>query len=397
MALFSLTDILFKSDSTRNFQSLNPYDTDNKRYPIDLGATDKGHYMMFFINVQKRTQFDANYDTSGAMPTVLANAQKNNNNTLTGALSNLSEKIKSVVPSSISGLLTNSDNEFAKSAGNAIGQEVEAGLGRLREGNLFRSIRRTKDTIALYMPDTLNFNYAQHYSDVSLSDAFGAAGTIAQGAAAGLDAYNEYKATGKINLQNMSPFAVAALTSKVGGGPLFTALTSATGGVIAQNPQLELIYSRPQFRSFRFSFMFYPRSEREAKEVIDIIEMFKYHQAPELLNGTYGRFLVPPSEFDIQFMYNGQENENIPKVSTCVLTAVDINYAPTGTFAAYETGNDNSPSKGGTGMPVGIGLDLSFTETEIITKNYYDPKLRTAQRTPAEIQSSRDLGDFNPP
>ena len=378
MALFSLTDINFKPDATRNFKSLNSYSVDNKRYPIDLGSTDKGHYMMFFINVQKRTQFAANYDTSGAKPTVLANAQKNNNNTLGGAISNGYEEIKSHVSSPISNLIKNADNEYVNKASDVIGREINAGFGRLKEGNLFRSITRTKDTIALYMPDTLNFNYVQHYSDTSLTDAFGTPGAIAQGAAAGLDAYNEYKATGKVNLQNMSPFAVAALTSKFGGsqGPLFTALTSATGGVIAQNPQLELIYSKPEFRRFRFSFMFYPRSEREAREVIDIIEMFKYHQAPELLNGTYGRFLVPPSEFDIQFMYNGQENGNIPKVSTCVLTGLDINYAPTGTFAAYETADSNSPTKGGTGMPVGIGLDLSFTETEIITKNSYNPKAR---------------------
>ena len=378
MALFSLTDINFKPDATRNFKSLNSYSVDNKRYPIDLGATDKGHYMMFFINVQRRTQFEANYDNSGAKPTVLANAQKNNNNTLGGAISNGYEEIKSHVSSPISNLIKNVDNEYLNKASDVIGREINAGFGRLREGNLFRSIKRTKDTIALYMPDTLNFNYQQSYSDVSLTDAFGIPGALAQGAAAGLDAYNDYKATGRVNLQNMSPFAVAALTSKFGGsqGPLFTALTSATGGVIAQNPQLELIYSKPQFRQFRFSFMFYPRSQREAREVIDIIEMFKYHQAPELLNGTYGRFLVPPSEFDIQFMYNGQENVNIPKVSTCVLTGLDINYAPTGTFAAYETIDSNSPSKGGTGMPVGIGLDLSFTETEIITKNYYNPTLR---------------------
>ena len=384
MALFSLTDINFKPDTTRNFKSLNSYSVDNKRYPIDLGATDKGHYMMFFINVQRRTQFEANYDNSGAKPTVLANAQKNNNNTLGGAISVVeekvksSEKVKSLVSSPISNLIKNADNKYVNKASDVIGREINAGFGRLREGNLFRSIKRTKDTIALYMPDTLNFNYQQSYSDVSLTDAFGIPGALAQGAAAGLDAYNDYKATGRVNLQNMSPFAVAALTSKFGGsqGPLFTALTSATGGVIAQNPQLELIYSKPQFRQFRFSFMFYPRSQREAREVIDIIEMFKYHQAPELLNGTYGRFLVPPSEFDIQFMYNGQENVNIPKVSTCVLTGLDINYAPTGTFAAYETIDSNSPSKGGTGMPVGIGLDLSFTETEIITKNYYNPTLR---------------------
>jgi len=382
MALFSLTDINFKPDATRNFKSLNSYSVDNKRYPIDLGATDKGHYMMFFINVQKRTQFQANYDNSGAKPAVLENAERNKNNTIGSALATLVEGARELgdeitKTGPVARLLAN-NRETVDVIDKAVGQDFSAGIKELKGGNLFRSIKRTKDTIALYMPDTLNFNYQQSYSDVSLTDAFGIPGALAQGAAAGLDAYNDYKATGRVNLQNMSPFAVAALTSKFGGsqGPLFTALTSATGGVIAQNPQLELIYSKPQFRQFRFSFMFYPRSQREAREVIDIIEMFKYHQAPELLNGTYGRFLVPPSEFDIQFMYNGQENENIPKVSTCVLTNVDINYAPTGTFAAYETADSNSPTKGGTGMPVGIGLDLSFTETEIITKNYYNPALR---------------------
>lgn len=394
MALFSLTDILIKPDSTRNFQALNSYDTDNKRYPIDLGSTDKGHYMMFFIKVQKRTQFQANYDTSNAGLTV----QKNNNNSVFGALYNSASALKTAVSSTIGNGINNSNNEVVKNVTNNLGKVTDAALSSLNNGSLFRTTVRTKDTIALYMPDTLNFNYAQHYSDPSLADAFGAAGTVIQGAAVGLDAIKEYDTTGKINLQNLSPFGIAALTSKIGGSTLFTALTGATGGVLAQNPQLELIYSKPQFRNFRFSFMFYPRSEREAREVIDIIEMFKYHQAPELLDGTYGKFLVPPSEFDIQFMYNGEENENIPRISTCVLTGVDINYAPNG-FAAYETADSSSPTKGGTGMPVGIGLDLSFMETEIITKNYYNPQLKNPQRTPAEIKASRDLNEagFNPP
>ena len=394
MALFSLTDINFKPDATRNFKSLNSYSVDNKRYPIDLGATDKGHYMMFFIKVQKRTQFQANYDTSNAGLTV----QKNNNNSVFGALYNNVSALKKVVSSTIGNVINNSNNEVARNVSNNLGKVTDAALSSLNNGSLFRTTVRTKDTIALYMPDTLNFNYAQHYSDPSLADAFGAAGTIIQGAAVGLDAIKEYDTTGKINIQNLSPFGIAALTSKIGGSTLFTALTGATGGVLAQNPQLELIYSKPQFRNFRFSFMFYPRSEREAREVIDIIEMFKYHQAPELLDGTYGKFLVPPSEFDIQFMYNGEENENIPRISTCVLTGVDINYAPNG-FAAYETADSSSPTKGGTGMPVGIGLDLSFMETEIITKNYYNPQLKNPQRTPAEIKASGDLNEagFNPP
>jgi hypothetical protein len=143
--------------------------------------------------------------------------------------------------------------------------------------------------------------------------------------------------------------------------------------------------------------------------------MFTFHQAPEVLTSSFGRYLVPPSEFDIQFFYNGQENPNIPKVSTCVLTGISVDYAPNG-FASYET-LLNSPERGGTGMPVAIRMDLSFKETEIITKQFlsgekvkYKSPFRGDEaingldfgneasgelRTQAEIDASRDLGDFN--
>ena len=118
MALFSLTDILIKPDSTRNFQALNSYDTDNKRYPIDLGSTDKGHYMMFFIKVQKRTQFQANYDTSNAGLTV----QKNNNNSVFGALYNNVSALKKAVSSTIGNVINNSNNEVARNVSNNLGK-----------------------------------------------------------------------------------------------------------------------------------------------------------------------------------------------------------------------------------------------------------------------------------
>ena len=136
---------------------------------------------------------------------------------------------------------------------------------------------------------------------------------------------------------------------------------------------MEVIYSAPEFRSFRFDFMFYPRSRIEAKEVQNIIQRIRFHQAPEVLGnnsagGLGGYFLVPPSEFDIKFYYNGAENPNIPSISTCVLQTVDVDYAPSG-FAAYEVLEDKGvPGLGSTGMPVGIRLGLVFKETQIITK-----------------------------
>jgi hypothetical protein len=129
----------------------------------------------------------------------------------------------------------------------------------------------------------------------------------------------------------------------------------------------------------------YPRSEQEAAEVQEIIRLLKFHQAPEVLNsnlagGIGGFFLVPPSEFDIQFYYNGRENPNIPKISTCALTNMAVDYSPTG-FAAYETLN-SIPTLGGTGMPVAIRLTLQFAELEILTKsNFEKPKDNPQSRT----------------
>ena len=69
-------------------------------------------------------------------------------------------------------------------------------------------------------------------------------------------------------------------------------------------------------------------------------------------------------------MYNGKANPNIDKVSTCVLTNMSVDYAPKG-FHAYEVGGENDAKLGRTGMPVGIGLSLSFMETQILTKEYH--------------------------
>jgi hypothetical protein len=142
--------------------------------------------------------------------------------------------------------------------------------------------------------------------------------------------------------------------------------------------------------------MFYPRSRIEAKEVQNIIDRIRFHQAPEILGnnsagGLGGYFLVPPSEFDIKFYYNGTENPNIPKISTCVLTTVDVDYAPSG-FATYEVFEDNNtPTMGGTGMPVGIRMGLVFKETQIITK--YDLQRGKVDNSPLEqINANQPAG-----
>ena len=139
--------------------------------------------------------------------------------------------------------------------------------------------------------------------------------------------------------------------------------TAFTNQVV--NPQLELIYSSPNMRDFTFSFAFYPRSPSEAKTVSQIINLFKFHAAPEIKTGDSGFFLIPPSLFDIQFMIKGQENPNLPVIASCVLTSIDVNYAPHG-WASYQT---EGIDFGGSGNPVATTMTLRFKETIVHSKH----------------------------
>ena len=150
---------------------------------------------------------------------------------------------------------------------------------------------------------------------------------------------------------------------------------------------MEVIYSSPEFRSFRFDFMFYPRNRVEAKEVRNIIQRIQFHQAPELKNDGSSLLLIPPSQFDIKFYYSGKQNLNVPQIGNCVLKSIQVNYAPNG-WSAYEVPGEET-SVGGTGMPVGIEMTLSFQEVEYLTKNIPDATAKNS-----EISSAYNMAEF---
>jgi hypothetical protein len=368
MALFNLTDIKFKKESRGPLNSIvsSEYVTDILKYPIDIGTSyDKGHYMVIYINEQENTAEEFKRPESNRdRPAVLRGTEA------------ISRRRGAVNAGQILGTAVEAINKFAPGQLDKIGID-STNLTKKLDGNIFRRIRRTTDAIALYMPDTLNFTYSQSYSDVSSFDLLGRVGTLAAGASS---LFDNLSSTGTAPNQatNISSFALQAVRDFIGGslGDVATLGFAATG--TASNPGLELLYSSPSFRSFRFDFMFYPRSRKEAKQVMQIIKKLKFHQAPEIASRAGGRFLIPPSEFDIQFFYNGFENPNIPKVSTCVLDTIDVDYAPNG-FSAYEVPGSLKPEEGETGTPTGIRLSLQFKETQIITKEFLTTDLNQAR------------------
>ena len=337
MSLFSFANISFGSKERKvgvdtNLGLKRDYALDLYRYPIDLGSADKGHYMVFHINKQSRSKLSNN--TVNDNPTVIQNR--------------IDYGIKSPA-TYLMGALTGDANK---------------GL------SFTRTITRISDTVALYMPDTVTFQHQQGYTDVGLTGLLAAAGSVVSQGSSIIDNLKNLSGADRLKALagNLSPMIANYIKDNPALSAGFTALT---GTVV--NPMLEMIYSTPSFREFRYDFMFYPRSEKEAVEVQNIINRFQFHQAPEIESEGEGFFLIPPSEFDILFYYNGQINPNIPKISTCVLTNIDIDYAPNG-FASYETQGEVGPKRGRTGMPVAIRMSLNFKETEIMTKSNFNPK-----------------------
>jgi hypothetical protein len=396
-SLFNLTDIIYKKDTSQVFDPLatgsksgrGDY-TDNLRYPIDLGTADKGHFVLFTIFEQEDTAFrgkaisgtsTGQNDISRILSTAGPGSTSGDGSRIVvkeskDFLKLADEGLKSTTGVSFSGSVEEG-KKFLISNGGKTGENIVSFSEGVAKGtsetlnrinsitgeNFLRRIRKISESIALYMPDSLLFNYSQSYNDVSMYQ--GKLGLAAVGASA-LSQMNgaDPNKIGELVGTNMSAFLSSALNTKLGtAGSAIAA--SAFGGV--QNPQLELLYISPQFREFQFDFMFYPRSEKEAREVYKIINSFKFHQSPEIKPGTAGYFLIPPSMFNIDFKYNGKDNPNLPKISDCVLTGISVDYAPNG-WAAYEVPSKTEPGIGNTGTPVGTRMTLSFKETIIHTK-----------------------------
>jgi hypothetical protein len=77
-------------------------------------------------------------------------------------------------------------------------------------------------------------------------------------------------------------------------------------------------------------------------------------------------FFQAPDIFNVDFMIDNGLNPHLPKYGDCVLTDMDVNYAPSG-FATHQDGS-----------PVQIQLNLTFKEIEIVTRKKLDTGIKGA-------------------
>ena len=134
----------------------------------------------------------------------------------------------------------------------------------------------------------------------------------------------------------------------------------ATGNVI--NPNLELLFSGPQLRTFNFNFTFTPRSAREAEEIKRIIKTFKRNMAPQ--RSSEGLFLKTPRIFKLEYIYNDTDNQHpfLNKFKPMALRSFGVNYTPDGSYATYK---DN-------GSVTSYAVTMAFGELEPIYADEID-------------------------
>ena len=209
----------------------------------------------------------------------------------------------------------------------------------------------------------MNVAYNSQYGDMSLTGALGKPYFVAQAGASLYDSvsgapgsgYNLERVKDIVNRVGDNPYARQILANITGISE--DLLLSGVGAAL--NPQLQVIFQGVNFREHQFDFTLTPHSKQEAEEIKKIVKAFKFAAAPEIpTNAIFGKgiYFKVPDRFNIKFLYNGQENTNVHKITECVLKNVSVDYAPMG-WATFDDGN-----------PVQTRLTLQFQETEIVDK-----------------------------
>ena len=131
---------------------------------------------------------------------------------------------------------------------------------------------------------------------------------------------------------------------------------------VAINPNLELLFSGPALRTFRYSFRFTPREELEAKEIRDIIKVFKKGMAPR--RTASHMFLNVPYVWSIKYIWNssgmnGKQHPYLNKIKTCALRSFNVQYMPDNSYMTYH----------GSGSMTSYNVTMEFGELEPIYNN----------------------------
>ena len=332
----------------------------NFSFPLDVTASsgdggNQGHYMMFLVNEQVGARIKYG---GGDMAGQALSLKK------TAAKSGLSpEQVSTHINSSQPSGNPNEDRARERSSEKR-SSIISQNLGK--KSVVTRApVRKSIAAVSMFMPAQVATTYSANYTDTGMGMFVGDA----------LNIYDELKRKGMReaditkSLQGVASgagnLAELALTNIVGSGvvPGLSGLREArgitTGEIISE--RMELAFKGINKRQFQYTFKMIPKSAAEADEIKSIIHLFKRNMLPEMTGGdASGRRMTIPNTFNIQYMYNGADNNFLHKIGECVLENFSVAYGGE-KYATYNPTANGAP-------PVETTITLAFKELDLVTR-----------------------------
>jgi hypothetical protein len=332
------------------------YSVGSYSYPTGLGVNpDLQHYVEFFRNVRGKSKFIKNYET---LKNPIVNSRRDNPGLNSG--DGLKKSLALTTGGSVvSGIVAGTD-AFLKRGGYAgstaavraaaqtgvAGAAAVAVVGATLATSIMQNDKkfRLKDVITLAMQEKPSVTYGINYQDKDMG--------ILGGFLTGDTSLSD---TPKAELGAAFGLQLAKIPSLLPGfGTASLSDIVQLGAKVKTNPFREVFFEGIDYRKFNFRYKFMPRNVTEVKAVYSIIDKFKEHMHPELSAGGY--FYIYPSEFEIRYYYNNQENGYFNKITSCALTDMSIEYGGD-QFSSFSNG---APSE--------INVILSFRELDLQTR-----------------------------
>jgi len=339
-------------------RNLEPTTKDNNlSYPMNVGESDQqqqGHYIMFSI------------------------------------LESGHGKISKAANKKIAGIENQSN---VQGTAQSLYQEGAAGKAKYARGGKHRITKvsndwtKLKQAITLYMPPSVRVQYKTDYDDTPISSravaSVGAIEAFTQNEASGIGVFLSAQAWKDAAASVGEGVKISALNLAKGAADTFApgagALAQISSGAVIGN-KMELLFKGVGRRDFQYEFTFVPKSAAEAAVIAKIVYAFKINMLPEYKEGKVfgknldlaksGGILTIPNAFDISYMYIGEENPWINKISSCYLTNMDVEYGGE-KFVSYPPMEEPISGKKGP-PPQRTKVSLSFSEIEILTRESVD-------------------------
>ena len=359
----TVQDITFRESPT-GILGTDPLGFQTYSYPLDTQINyENGHYMLFYVNVQEKSKYTyKGYDDAHFSTAKIKGISRNEESYQ--KLQELKRKVYDTELTVAEGAPTGDSSVGKKYFGERARDYIsvpQKDSNKKGVSSNFNNTRRITDSVSIYLPPNVEETTSAKYDE----SATGIAGFLVSSFGKGLAGMDAAAITRKLGggmegIAKDMTFRAIGLAGELVGAEGTEALAKKAFGE-ASNPYMEVLFDQMQLRTFTYNFNFAPRNSAEALEVQKIIQLFRFHMAPELRGGQ-SRFLGLPSQFDIHYMYlskDGASSENnyYNRIATCVLQNCAVNYTPNG-VKSFE---DGGPTK--------TTMTLTFKETELLTKD----------------------------